>query len=630
MNLLKYTGGNKGGTTYIEDVFSTYLYTGNGSTQTITNDIDLSTEGGMVWIKIRQPTLAQHFVFDTERGATNYIMTSLTNAEQTLATTLTAFNTDGFDLSSNLNINGSGEDLVSWTFRKAPRFFDVVTYTGNGVAGREIPHDLGVAPGCMVVKQTSSPAASWKVYHKDLTSALYYLELNSTNAESGDGTVWNSTAPTDSVFTLGSGGEVNILNETYVAYLFADDPLGPSGDGSDGLIKCGTYTGDGVVGNEQSLGWEPQWLLIKSSDTAGTNWLILDVMRGIVVGEFDSSLKADTSTAEATIVDYVYPTPDGFGFGSGDTLVNANTVNYIYIAIRRPMKTPESSSEVFAIDQYDATTPSYISNFVTDMGFMKLQSGASGYLRSRLTQGNYLTLDSTAAEAADASATFDFMDGYGTAAWTSWYSYMWKRAPGFMDVVCYTGTGTAHAEDHGLGVVPEMILVKNRDATDAWQVYFGDETDYLVLNTTAATVDDATRWNDTAPTITQFTVGTAVEVNTSAENYIAILFATLAGISKVFSYTGNGTNQTIDCGFSAGAKLIIIKRTDSTGDWFMWDSVRGIVAGNDPHLSLNTTAAEVTTDDSIDPDNSGFIVNQDAATNINVNTATYAGYAVAI
>ena len=101
------------------------------------------------------------------------------------------------------------------------------------------------------------------------------------------------------------------------------------------------------------------------------------------------------------------------------------------------------------------------------------------------------------------------------------------------------------------------------------------------------------------------------------------LFATLAGISKVGSYTGNGTSQTINCGFSTGARFILIKRTDATGDWYVWDSVRGIVAANDPHLSLNTAAAEVTTDDSVDPDASGFIVNQNTATNINVNSGQY-------
>jgi len=139
-----------------------------------------------------------------------------------------------------------------------------------------------------------------------------------------------------------------------------------------------------------------------------------------------------------------------------------------------------------------------------------------------------------------------------------------------------------------------------------------------------------TRWNSTAPTETQFTLeGSNSASNTLGENYIAYLFASLPGVSKVGSYTGNGSSQTINCGFTSGARFILIKRTDSTGDWYVWDTERGIVAGNDPHLSLNTTAAEVTTDDSIDPDNSGFIVNQVSATNINVSSATYIFYAIA-
>ena len=100
-------------------------------------------------------------------------------------------------------------------------------------------------------------------------------------------------------------------------------------------------------------------------------------------------------------------------------------------------------------------------------------------------------------------------------------------------------------------------------------------------------------------------------------------------MSKVGSYTGNGTNQTINCGFTAGARFVLIKRTDSTGDWYVWDTARGIVTANDPRLSLNTTAAEVTTDDSVDPASTGFIVNQLASTNINVTSATYIFLAIA-
>jgi hypothetical protein len=148
------------------------------------------------------------------------------------------------------------------------------------------------------------------------------------------------------------------------------------------------------------------------------------------------------------------------------------------------------------------------------------------------------------------------------------------------------------------------------------------------LNFNYAAVDSASIWNDTAPTETVFSVGTNTQVNGSGNNLIAYLFATIPGVSKVGSYTGNGSSQTIDCGFTSGARFILIKRTDSTGDWYVWDTARGIVTGNDPHLSLNTTAAEVTSDDSIDPESSGFIVNQLAATNINVSAASYIFYAV--
>lgn len=114
------------------------------------------------------------------------------------------------------------------------------------------------------------------------------------------------------------------------------------------------------------------------------------------------------------------------------------------------------------------------------------------------------------------------------------------------------------------------------------------------------------------------------------------LFASLPGISKVGTYTGNGgtvntngTSQTISCGFSAGARFVLVKRTDSTGDWYVFDSARGIVAANDPYLLLNSTAAEVTTVDAVDADNSGFIVNQTSGTNLNVTSATYIYLAIA-
>jgi len=127
------------------------------------------------------------------------------------------------------------------------------------------------------------------------------------------------------------------------------------------------------------------------------------------------------------------------------------------------------------------------------------------------------------------------------------------------------------------------------------------------------------------PTDTYFDVD--FDIINGNDTYIAYLFATVAGVSKVGSYTGNGTSQTIDCGFSTGARFVLIKRTDSTGDWHVYDSERGIVAGNDPRLELNTTDAEDTGSDDIDPVSSGFSVTSNA--DVNTNTAEYIFLAIA-
>jgi len=178
-----------------------------------------------------------------------------------------------------------------------------------------------------------------------------------------------------------------------------------------------------------------------------------------------------------------------------------------------------------------------------------------------------------------------------------------------------------------------MMIVKGRTNAFSWFVYQKDLTtanqSFLTLNSDSAVSTGSAVWNSTSPTSSVFSIGSANAINQSGQTFVAYLFATCAGVSKCFSYTGNGSSQTINCGFTGGARWILIKRTDSTGDWYFWDSARGIVSGNDPHLSLNTTAAEVTSDDTIDTDSTGFVVNQVSATNVNVSSATYIGIAIA-
>jgi hypothetical protein len=623
----------------VEDVFQSWLYAGNGSTQTITNGIDLDGEGGLVWAKARSGA-SSHSLVDTERGVSSRLLTNSANAAITGDTTLSSFNSDGFTLGS-ANANASSTTYASWTFRKAPRFFDVVTWSGNSTSGRAIPHNLGTTPGMIIVKWYDG-SQNWAVWHKDLTAGTFLL-LNGTNSVVTNSNVFTTTSPTDSVFYVGADYATNGTSANYVAYLFAHDPLGPSGDGSDGLIACGSYTGNGTS-QDINLGWEPQWILTRG--TSVDNWPILDNMRGIVTGGADARLYANTSAAEEPTTDWISLNATGYTLPSGT--LNASGEPYIYIAIRRgPMRAPTSGTEVFDSLRFygdDSTSRLLNFGFPIDLFFGARLVGDPKAIVDRLrgadrqiyTDGTYV--EGTSTDYCQFDSNVGPIIGYNASGGVNinssayeYFSFVLRRAPGFFDVVAYTGDGVAgRTVPHNLGVAPEMMIVKSRNAATNWFVYHADEgpTERGFLDADNAFSSFTGAWNNTAPTDSVFTVGTGAQVNAASNTYIAYLFATLAGISKVGSYTGNGTNQTIDCGFTSGARFILIKRTDSTGDWYVWDTELGIVAGNDPHLSLNSSAGEAT-DDTIDPNSSGFIVNQVSATNVNVSSASYIYLAIA-
>ena len=206
--------------TYMDDVFSTYLYTGDASTQTINNAINLSGEGGLVWAK-KRGSAGNHMLTDTVRGNTKRIESSSTDAETTANNVLNSFNSNGFTVGYENPFNQSGEAFASWCFRRAKGFFDIVTYTGSGSA-RTIAHSLGSVPGCIMVKCTSE-SQHWAVFHCGIDSTSpedYYMRLNESQARTNN-TYWNDTAPTATEFSLGIQDTVNGNNKTYVAYIFA-------------------------------------------------------------------------------------------------------------------------------------------------------------------------------------------------------------------------------------------------------------------------------------------------------------------------------------------------------------------------------------------------------------------------
>jgi hypothetical protein len=640
MTLLAQFAATGGGVPqYIEDVFSTWLYTGNNTTLPIVNGIDLSTKGGMIWTKSRS-NVTNNAIYDTARGV-NYVLRTNTTVGSTDTTgDLTSFNTNGYTIGTPTATNdinaGSAYTFASWTFREQAKFFDVVTYTGTGSA-RTVAHSLGSIPGCIIVKRTDT-TSDWQVYHRSISNTEY-LVLNSTAAKATGTNRWNSTDPTSTVFTVGTDATVNASGGTYVAYIFAHDSGGFGLSGSDNVISCGSFTTDGSGNATVSLGYEPQWLMVKASSTTG-NWQVIDNMRGFSKTGYEV-INANTSgAASAQTSPYYDPSATGFS----TTGIYAAGVTVIYIAIRRgPMKVPTTGTSVFGLSARTGTGANATvtgSAGVSDAVLVKNRGSAVASLfSSRLTGTGYLVTSTTAAEVAAGTTIlqanpWDVMDGVkvGTtstitnASSNTFINYLFDRAPGFFDEVCYTGNASTQTITHNLTVAPELLIWKNRtSAFTEWatQLPLINGRDAIYLNRSNALASGGNYFSAILPTATTFSLVNDPNTNQSSASLVAWLFASCPGVSKVGSYTGTGTTQTINCGFTAGARFVLIKRTDDTGDWYVWDSARGIIAGNDPYWLTNSDAAEVTGTDYVDTAATGFELSSTAPAAINANGGSF-------
>ena len=330
-----------------EDYFNTVLYTGNGYSTTNTQSITgVGFQSDWTWIKNRNGT-GSHTVFDVVRGAGKSIRTDLTDTESTQTDSLTSFDSDGFSLGDNsesgAHVNVNNSTYVAWNWlaggtassntdgsitssvsANTKAGFSVVSYTGDGTAST-IGHGLNSAPEMYIVKDRES-GDNWVVYHKDLTSASYYLTLDTTNAQTSNNVVFNGTDPTSTVFSVGTSRSTN--GNDFIAYCFHSVP---------GYSLVSSYTGnsssDGVFVH---CGFSPAFILGKSSSSAGDNWYIFDNKRDTenVAGK---DLNPDSSAAEADsdLVDFL---SNGFKWRASSGLVNDSTTFIFYAVAEMPFK----------------------------------------------------------------------------------------------------------------------------------------------------------------------------------------------------------------------------------------------------------------------------------------------------
>ena len=313
--------------------FDISLWTGNGSSQTITNSGGFQPD--WVWTKGRS-NADSNVVVNAIAGANQFLVTESTQAEATSSALVSAFTSSGFSIGSSTSINRSSSTYVGWQWKangsgstntagsitstvsaSTTSGFSVVTYTGTG-ANATVGHGLGVAPSMVIVKRRDT-TANWEVRHISIAVANT-MRLNLTDAEASATTVWNSTAPSSTLFSIGTSTSVNASSGTYVAYCFA--PIA-------GYSAFGQYTGNGSSdGAFVYTGFRPAYVLIKRT-TSAYNWWILDAARG-TINAVKGRLYADASDAESTTYPYVDFLSNGFKLRDADGGNNANGEPYIY------------------------------------------------------------------------------------------------------------------------------------------------------------------------------------------------------------------------------------------------------------------------------------------------------------
>ena len=326
--------------------FQTALWSGNDSTQSITNDGNSDMQPDWVWIKRRDGSAINHQAYDSSRGVTKNLVPNETQAEGTRSTGLTAFDSDGFSLGAGGAENSSGNTFVGWQWKanggttstntagtnidttvqaNTTAGFSVITYTGTGTDNDSLGHGLGAVPHWIMVKNRDE-TNGWQVYHHKNTSApeTDYLNLNDNGATADDHDRWSDQAPSSTVITLGGNDGVSKSSVKYVCYAWTE---------IQGYSKFGSYTGNGNAdGPFVYTGFKPAWVLIKRSDGGSENWNLNDNKRS-PINPTKIKLSPNTNGAEAEDTGYSIDfVSNGFKIRNDGGDHNSSSATMVYMA----------------------------------------------------------------------------------------------------------------------------------------------------------------------------------------------------------------------------------------------------------------------------------------------------------
>ena len=333
LNMLGMGGGVgsslvSGGGITPEDILSIDSYTGNETARSITTNIDLSGEGGLVWIKSTTET-KKNLIFDTVRGANKYWHPGSVAIQVNDPNSLTEFNSDGFNLGTDSNdlVNSNLKPYAAVSIRQLEGFLNIVTWTGNGSSSRNISHSLNSTPELMIIKNVGPYTDSGVVYHKDVGNTKVGL-LADSDAFQTDTNCLDSTTPTSSVFTVGNDDKTNRNGMTYVAYLFST---------LSDFCKIGSYTGNGSTNSidcSDAFTGGPRFVMIKNANRNNIDWRFY---YNIVSGN-DSFFLNDSNSRENTAItnsDTIDPvTSGGFSVNGVEDEINRSGDTYVFWAIK--------------------------------------------------------------------------------------------------------------------------------------------------------------------------------------------------------------------------------------------------------------------------------------------------------